>query len=253
MKKIVQLFFAGILGGVVAFAAFKMFDKNTIIYEDVPAKPYNTNVSTPAADALSNDFIRAAKKANPAVVHISAQNNEYANYTQRNRGYDSFEDLFFYRRNRDQPQAGTGSGVIISRDGYIVTNNHVVGFADYIEVTTEDGQTYEAKKIGTDPSTDLAVIKIEGRNLPSLPFADSDEVEVGAWVVAVGNPFNLTSTVTAGIVSAKARELEIIQNQKRIEEFIQTDAVVNPGNSGGALVNTNGDLIGINTAISSPT
>ena len=131
----------------------------------------------------------------------------------------------------------------------------MVGFADYLEVIMEDGQVYEAKKIGTDPSTDLAVIKIEGdgKNLPYLNFADSDKLKVGQWVVAVGNPFNLTSTVTAGIISAMGRDLDIIQNQKSIEEFIQTDAVVNPGNSGGALVNTQGNLIGINTAISSPT
>ncbi len=246
---------AGILGGIVAFAAFKMFDKERVIYEKVP---YTTLTSNPthaaSAVAVDFDFVRAAKKANPAVVHISAQNKEYASYSERRRNYsDPFEDLFFFRRNRKRPQAGTGSGVIISDDGYIVTNNHVVGFADVIDVSTEDGKKYIARKIGTDPSTDLAVIKIEGSGFPTLQFADSDQVQVGEWVVAVGNPFDLTSTVTAGIVSAKARELEIIQNQKPIEEFIQTDAVVNPGNSGGALVNTKGDLIGINTAISSPT
>ena len=253
MKRTFQLFIAGILGGAVAFAAFKFFDKNTIVYEEVPARTFTTNTSSSSASTISTDFVFAANKANPAVVHINARNKEYEEYADRKRRYDTFEDFFFYRRNDDRPQAGTGSGVIISNDGYIVTNNHVVGFADFISVTTQDGNVYEAKKIGTDPSTDIAVIKIEGGDYNSLEFANSDNVQVGEWVVAVGNPFNLTSTVTAGIVSAKGRDLRIIQNQKAIEEFIQTDAVVNPGNSGGALVNLNGDLVGINTAISSPT
>jgi S1-C subfamily serine protease len=253
MKRIFQLFIAGILGGAVAFAAFKFFDKNTIVYEEVPARTFTTNSSNPSVSTISTDFVFAANKANPAVVHISARNKEYEEYSDKRRRYDPFEDFFFYRRNEDRPQAGTGSGVIISKDGHIVTNNHVVGFADFISVTTQDGNVYEATKIGTDPSTDLAVIKIEGENFNSLQFSNSDNVLVGEWVVAVGNPFNLTSTVTAGIVSAKGRDLRIIQNQKAIEEFIQTDAVVNPGNSGGALVNLSGDLVGINTAISSPT
>lgn len=257
MKKIFQLVLAGMIGGCFAFGAFKAFDKTVVVYEQVPAQKINTsNGSTPVANPTSIDFstnfVQAANKANPAVVHISAKNSAYVNYESRGE-YDPYEQFWGYRRNRDRPQAGTGSGVLISKDGYIVTNNHVVGFADYIEVVTEEGDKYEAKKIGTDPSTDLAVIKIEGRNMPALSFANSDDVRVGEWVVAVGNPFNLTSTVTAGIVSAMGRDLDIIQNQKSIEEFIQTDAVVNPGNSGGALVNTKGELIGINTAISSPT
>ncbi len=257
MKKLAQLVLAGIVGGCFAFGAFKFFDKNTVIYEQIPAQRYDTSVSSSGTADISTNFIRAAEKANPAVVHIKAQNKAYVNYQQGRNSYDPLEDFWGLRRRstREQPQAGTGSGVLISRDGYIVTNNHVVGFADYLEVVMEDGQTYEAQKIGTDPSTDLAVIKIEGegKNLPYLDFSDSDRLKVGEWVVAVGNPFNLTSTVTAGIISAMGRDLDIIQNQKSIEEFIQTDAVVNPGNSGGALVNTNGDLIGINTAISSPT
>lgn len=252
MKKILQLVLAGMVGGCFAFGAFKFFDKNTVIYEQAsPQKFPTSNSVAPTSIDFSTDFVIAASKANPAVVHINAKNKAYANY--ENRGYDPFEDFWGYRRQSDKPMAGTGSGVLISKDGYIVTNNHVVGFADYIEVVTEDGTEYEAKKIGTDPSSDLAVIKIEGRNLPALSFANSDQVRVGEWVVAVGNPFNLTSTVTAGIVSAMGRDLDIIKGQKTIEEFIQTDAVVNPGNSGGALVNTKGELIGINTAISSPT
>lgn len=265
MKSLFQLVIAGIIGGAIAFGAFKAFDKDTVIYEQMPAKTYQTNQvvnATHTSGTFSNtdvpDFVVAANIANPAVVHISAENEEAKNYQQGKRSYE--RDFWGYRRYRgERPQAGTGSGVVISKDGYIVTNNHVVGFADYIEVTMHDGTTLAAKKIGTDPSTDLAVIKIEGQSFPHLEMSNSDNVQVGQWVVAVGNPFNLTSTVTAGIVSAKGRDLDIIQGDKNIavdktiEEFIQTDAVVNPGNSGGALVNVNGDLIGINTAISSPT
>lgn len=252
MKRIIQLVLAGVIGGCIAFGAFKMFDKNTIIYEQIPAQRFNTSTSAPATIDFSTNFVTAASKANPAVVHISAQNKAYVDYQKRDY-YDPFEDFWGYRRNRERPQAGTGSGVLISENGYIVTNNHVVGFADFIEVVTQDGRRFEAKRIGTDPSTDIAVLKIESSQMPHLKFSDSDKVKVGEWVVAVGNPFNLTSTVTAGIVSAMGRDLNIIKGQKAIEEFIQTDAVVNPGNSGGALVNTQGDLIGINTAISSPT
>ena len=252
MKSITQLILAGIIGGTVAFGAFKYFDKDTIIYQDTPPRTFQTNDSSPTSTTI--DFVEAARIANPAVVHISAQNKEYKEYTENDSRYDPFEDFWGFRRYRgDRPQAGTGSGVLVSEDGYIVTNNHVVGFADYLEVSMHDGTRFQAKKIGTDPSTDLAVIKIEGEDFPFLKMADSDEVEIGQWVVAVGNPFDLKSTVTAGIVSARGRDLNIIRGAKTIEEFIQTDAVVNPGNSGGALVNTGGELIGINTAISSPT
>src|SRR5690606_22605130 len=140
---------------------------------------------------------------------------------------------------------GTGSGVIISSDGYIVTNNHVAGDAQDLEVTLHDGRVYRATVIGADPSTDIAVIKIDEKGLPNINFANSDQVRVGEWVVAGGNPFNLASSVTAGMVSAKGRSINILQDQYPIESFIQTDAVVSPGNSGGALVNLNGDLIGI--------
>jgi Do/DeqQ family serine protease len=170
---------------------------------------------------------------------------------------------FFYgepqsrEQQRSQPQTyqqvGTGSGVIISSNGYIITNNHVVDQADDIEVTLLDNEVYKAKVIGTDPSTDLALLQIKKDHLPALTFANSDDVEVGEWVIAVGNPFNLNSTVTAGIVSAKGRNINIIDDKSAIEAFIQTDAAINPGNSGGALVDLNGDLIGINTAIASPT
>ncbi|MCL4143896.1 UNVERIFIED_CONTAM: hypothetical protein GTU68_011637 [Idotea baltica] len=147
----------------------------------------------------------------------------------------------------------SGSGVIISNNGYIVTNNHVVEGADVLEVNLYDNRTFEATLIGSDPSTDLALIKINENDLPKLELANSDNAKVGQWVLAVGNPFNLTSTVTAGIVSAKGRNINILKDRGAIEAFIQTDAAVNPGNSGGALVNTNGDLLGINTAIATPT
>jgi len=247
MKNLLSLIAAGIIGGLVAFFAFQQFDKDTVIYEQSPAQTFTTNTSSNNA-LLPFDFVKAANRVNPAVVHIKAENEEYKQYHGRRDSWGVFR-----WRNGDRPEAGTGSGVLISNDGFIVTNNHVVGFADYMEVTMHDGQTYKAVKIGTDPSTDLAVIKIEGESFPNLKFGNSDDVNVGQWVVAVGNPFNLTSTVTAGIVSAKGRDLGIIQGLKAIEEFIQTDAVVNPGNSGGALVDTEGNLIGINTAISSPT
>tara|TARA_B100000497_G_scaffold125686_1_gene162689 strand:+ start:313 stop:1437 length:1125 start_codon:yes stop_codon:yes gene_type:complete len=252
MKALLKLVFAGFLGGVIAVAAVKYFDKDVIIYEESPAPIFHRTASSTVATAF--DFTKAADIATPAVVHISASNKEYSQY--KNKRYSPWDD-FFYNRDRKRPQAGTGSGVIISEDGYIVTNNHVVGFADNIIVSLSDGREVNAKKIGTDPGSDLAVIKIEADDLSYLKFGNSDHVKVGEWVVAVGNPFNLESTVTAGIVSAKGRDLDLInqgkQNVKAIEEFIQTDAVVNPGNSGGALVDTDGNLIGINTAISSPT
>lgn len=168
-----------------------------------------------------------------------------------------FSDLttFFGGGNFYSPKNGSGSGVIYSADGYIITNNHVVGFADKIKVTDAQGRQYKAVKVGTDPSTDLAVIRVENpKDFVPIRMGDSEKVSVGEWVLAVGNPFGyLTSTVTAGIVSAKGRDLNIIQDEKKIEDFIQTDAAINPGNSGGALVNLQGELIGINTAIATPT
>ena len=252
MKNLVQLILAGLIGGAIAFGAFKVFDKDTVIYEQVPTAQQYQPVSNTQYN-FSTDFVTAAEVANPAVVHIEAENKAYRNYGKRQSRSYGGDFWGFGRRRGEQPQAGTGSGVLISEDGYIVTNNHVVGYADFIVVTLNNKKKYDAVKIGTDASTDLAVIKIEGEHLPFLKMEDSDQVKVGEWVVAVGNPFNLASTVTAGIVSAIGRDLDIIQDYKAIEEFIQTDAVVNPGNSGGALVNTKGDLIGINTAISSPT
>ena len=204
-----------------------------------------------AADAVTGpDFRIAADRSVHAVVHIRTQ------FRRKTETYDDFfGSLREYlegrqRPSQSEPMVGFGSGVIISEDGYIVTNNHVVEGGDKIEITLNDKRLFDAKIIGRDPSTDLALIKIDTKGLPFLIYGNSDEVQIGEWVLAVGNPFNLTSTVTAGIVSAKARNINILGNNT-IESFIQTDAAVNPGNSGGALVNTSGQLIGINAAIAS--
>lgn len=213
------------------------------------------------------DFTYAAENTINGVVSIKSFATPR---TSRFSGGDAFNDPFFdfffgnpYRRRQpqqpqqepEQQQLGLGSGVIISADGYIVTNNHVIDGAERLEVTLNDNRTFDATIIGTDATTDLALIKIEADNLPIIPIGNSDALKVGEWVLAVGNPFGFTSTVTAGIVSAKARNISSITNGRTmgIESFIQTDAAVNPGNSGGALVNTNGELIGINTAIYSQT
>ena len=209
------------------------------------------------------NLIQAAQIATPAVVHIKAT---YEAKVMRSPNTTTPLDQLFReffgegldrgsREYKSQPQQATGSGVIISAEGYIVTNNHVIDEADQIEVTLDDNRKYSAQIVGKDPNTDLALLKIKEKGLPYLQFGNSDTLQVGEWVLAVGNPFNLTSTVTKGIVSAKARTIDVPQNknQMRIEAFIQTDAAVNRGNSGGALVNLKGDLVGINTAIASNT
>ncbi|MFA6200304.1 MAG: trypsin-like peptidase domain-containing protein [Bacteroidales bacterium] len=195
------------------------------------------------------DFTKAAENSIHAVVHIQCE------YSQQTNFYDDFFG-FIIPQQRAHTIQTSGSGVIIKNDGYIITNNHVVQDADSIQVILNDNRSYNAKIIGTDPSADLAVIKIDAKDLPVIEFGDSDKTKIGQWVLAVGNPFNLTSTVTAGIISAKARNLNILgnkMNQNPLEFFIQTDAAVNPGNSGGALVDLDGKLIGINTAIASNT
>lgn len=203
------------------------------------------------------DFTKAAENSVHAVVHIKSTVKASGSSGQRQqRMIDPFE-FFFGDRGRGfdfgtpQPSVGFGSGVIISKDGYIITNNHVIDKATEIEVTTNDNNKYNAKLVGTDPNTDIALLKIEGDSFAYIPFGNSDDLKVGEWVLAVGNPFNLTSTVTAGIVSAKGRGN--IGSGMAIQSFIQTDAAINRGNSGGALVNTNGQLVGINTAIYSQT
>ncbi|MBQ0148058.1 MAG: Do family serine endopeptidase [Flavobacteriaceae bacterium] len=203
------------------------------------------------------NFVDAANKTVNTVVAI----NNFQNQTQKQRQMDPFEFFFGFPEQRQQQKqqenqpVGSGSGVIVSADGYIVTNNHVIKGANKIEVKLNNQKTYIADLIGTDPSTDIALLKIEDKGLPYIKFIDSDIINVGDWVLAVGNPFGLNSTVTAGIVSAKGRSINLLRQNSDtpIESFIQTDAAINPGNSGGALVNANGDLIGINTAISSPT
>jgi Do/DeqQ family serine protease len=205
------------------------------------------------------NFVTAAQRATPAVVHIKTTYNGYASQYGRQSFSEMFEELFgesapegYHDRNM---RSSSGSGVVLSADGYIATNYHVVENASTIEVVMQDKRQYEATVVGTDPTTDLAVVKIEAEQLPFVRFGNSDQVRIGQWVLAVGNPFDLTSTVTAGIVSAKGRNINILRSRDglSIESFIQTDAVVNPGNSGGALVDLNGDLIGINTAIATNT
>ena len=205
------------------------------------------------------DLTYAAENAVKAVVNIESIRE--VQYGGRSRGYDPFYEFFGipygggYGQQQPQTreQRSGGSGVIISADGYIVTNNHVIEDATKLKVKLNDGRTFDAKLIGTDPTTDVALIKIDGKDLPTIPFGNSDNLRLGEWVLAIGSPFDLQSTITAGIVSAKARQLGVIPNELRVESFIQTDAAVNPGNSGGALVNTRGELVGINTVIKSST
>lgn len=266
MKQWTSLVLAGIFGGLIVLGGFSWIQpKEQIEATNTKVTQVSHNNKLNYSGPAAPNFVEAAEKSIASVVHIRAEESaamaqQRMNKNKRNRSpFDMFnmEDFFNGRQNpfgQFFQQKGSGSGVIISKDGYIVTNNHVVGFADNIIVTLTDKKEYKATKIGTDPSTDLAVIKIEGENLPAATFGDSDAVRVGEWVLAVGNPFDyLTSTVTAGIVSAKGRDINIIKDKKAIEEFIQTDAAINPGNSGGALVNTKGELIGINTAIATPT
>ncbi len=254
MKRFLGYLFIAILGG----ASFALINKAiesketqsvSMVNERLPLVQANYE---PRSAVIGPDFVDAANLTVHAVVHISAE------LKQKNKVYNDFFDMFNDFFNNPQyryntPAIATGSGVIISPDGYIVTNNHVVQEASKLEITLNDRRSFKAKVIGTDPTTDLALIKIDTDNLPSLVFGNSDNVKVGEWVLAVGNPFNLTSTVTAGIVSAKARNINILGEVSAIESFIQTDAVVNRGNSGGALVNTEGELVGINAAIASNT
>ncbi len=250
-----------LLSSGVTLGAYQLLNLgNQTNFSDSPSA-FSSNVSNISAAGAPGEFTYAAEKSTPAVVHIKTK------MEQRQRQYSSpFDDLFGGfgdpfggggRRQAPQQAEASGSGVIISADGYIVTNNHVVEDASEISVILNDKREFKAKVISTDPSSDLAVIQIKATDLPFMTFGDSDALKVGEWVLAVGNPFNLESTVTAGIVSAKGRQNIIDRNEDRaanpLESFIQTDAAVNPGNSGGALVNLKGELIGINTAIYSRT
>lgn len=263
------MIFSSVMGGIIAIGGYSLLVE--------PQKVQQIPVSQETAASFTNyvidttdyvvpeglNFVYAAKSATPAVVHIRTVYEGNSDRVANSPFEEFFRDYFgdqAPRREYRNPQRGSGSGVIISEEGYIVTNNHVVEGASEIDVLLNDNRTYKAQVVGLDPSTDLAVIKIEADGLKTMKWGNSDNVNIGEWVLAVGNPFEFRSTVTAGIVSAKARNINILsrnfrntQNNLSIESFIQTDAAVNPGNSGGALVNLKGELIGINTAIISPT
>ena len=240
------------LSGLVSYGVVKYFGGETVIVRE-EVQPAGTFTKMPGSlPEGATDFTTAAEMTVNAVVHVTTETID------RSGANDPFYQFFYGRPMPPQARRASGSGVIISEDGYIVTNNHVVQDAENIEVALNDKQYFNAEVIGMDPTTDLALLKIDATELPYVRFANSDYTKVGEWVLAVGNPFNLTSTVTAGIVSAKGRNINILgadpkTGNSAIESFIQTDAAVNPGNSGGALVNTNGELVGINSAIQSTT
>ena len=251
----------GLLAGMLPLSTFIVLSgkplKGSIdtVVSGVKSK-FVTSASVGENNGMTGDFVQAAENSINSVVHVTTK------VVTTNFQRDLFSEMFYGPgaggKEFKQYGAGSGSGVIVSADGYIVTNNHVIENASEIEVILNDNSKYKAKLIATDPSTDIAVLKIEGKNLQPIVIGNSDNVKVGEWVLAVGNPFNLTSTVTAGIVSAKARNINLLSDRSKsdiipIESFIQTDAAVNPGNSGGALVNIRGELIGINTAIQSQT
>ena len=273
MKK--TLAFSGLIAllvtlGTIGATRWLTEEKPAIRIEHIDSSPSREVLMSQGenGELAALDFTGTAAKVVNAVVHIKstqtfeARRDQQPRYRQMpdpfrdffgERG-NPFEEFFRYEQPRSpQPRVGTGSGVIINADGYIVTNNHVIADADDIEVTLADNRTFKARVVGTDPSTDLALIQIKAEGLPTLPLVNSDDARVGEWVLAVGNPLGLNSTVTAGIVSAKGRNINILREQFAVESFIQTDAAINPGNSGGALVNLQGGLLGINTAIASPT
>lgn len=241
MKSIIPVVIASVLSAVLSVGLYRYFEtpREVILQDGAKAHfasfddfLFSGNLQRKFISAAPTNFISSAEEVTPSVVNIKAI---------QGGDYNMFGSTI---------GASSGSGVIISPDGYIVTNNHVVEGATDIEITMNDKREYhEVKVVGTDPSTDLALLKIDAKSLPFVVFGNSDSIRVGEWVLAVGNPFNLESTVTAGIVSAKGRNINILEDQYSIESFIQTDAAVNPGNSGGALVNSNGELVGINTAI----
>lgn len=246
------------VAGLTAYSMMPEEPQKNLSFDEV--FPFSSNTRLAALDATQMqpvDLTKAAENSVHAVVHIkSTQESKTQTVTVRDPFYEFFGDMFGNRGGQQRQvqtpeRVGFGSGVIISSDGYIVTNNHVIDKADIISVKLNDGREFQGRIIGTDPSTDLALVKIEGDDLPTIPVGDSDLLKIGEWVLAVGNPFNMTSTVTAGIVSAKARSLGVYNNG--VESFIQTDAAINQGNSGGALVNAKGELVGINSVLYSPT
>ena len=262
MKNNFKLFGIGLIGGMLPLIIFITLNQtNSTPQLDTVTNQQTETFGTktalrPYTSATEIDFVSASENSLNSVVHVTTK----VETTSFQR--DLFSEFLYGPgaggREFKQYGSGAGSGVIVSTDGYIVTNNHVIQDAQEIEVTLNDNRKYTATVVGTDPSTDVAVLKIEEKNLLAIPIGNSDNIQVGEWVLAVGNPFNLTSTVTAGIISAKTRNINLLSEQSStnivpIESFIQTDAAVNPGNSGGALVNTQGELVGINTAIASKT
>lgn len=250
MKKLSSLLLVSILGGAITLGSYKLFleENNHSPILETPqenqkqAATFIANKYATGNSSIDTDFTEAADKTVHAVVHV--KNVAIGREPRTLREYMS-------GMRGGRAIRGAGSGVIITPDGYIVTNNHVIDGASELEVTLNNNLTYKAEVIGTDPQSDIALIKVDAQDLDYIPFGDSDNVEIGDWALAVGNPFNLTSTVTAGIISAKGRDLN--EGDSKMQSFIQTDAAINPGNSGGALVNINGELIGINTAITSQT
>ena len=254
MKKNFILFAMAFAGGVMALGSYRLFFESQPeeVFESATAQFQDNARFTSMGMEGGSDFSMAAERTVNSVVHVKTQ-------TTMQPVFNPWSDFFGYQQ-QPHVQEGSGSGVIISGDGYIITNNHVVEGAEKLHVTLNNNKDYEATVVGRDPSTDIAVIKIDEEGLPAIVWGNSDDVRIGQWVIAVGNPFDLTSTVTAGIVSAKARNINLLSRERNngeevfpVESFLQTDAAVNPGNSGGALVNTRGELIGINTAIQSRT
>lgn len=271
---VIGLFLSSLLGGVVTLTGYKMLypEKSNETIEQKQNQYFASQVSNVKPDSSlarllkvpdGLNFIYAAEKVRPAVVHIKTRYEQIASFpSDEFQEKDAESDDWFHDFHGFDgpfkgplPRESAGSGVIISPDGYITTNNHVIEKASQIEVILEDKRSYNATVIGADPTTDLALLKIEEENLPFVRYGDSEQLHIGEWVLAIGNPFDLTSTVTAGIISGKGRNINILKdkNGMQIESFIQTDAAVNPGNSGGALVNLRGELMGINTAIASNT
>jgi len=266
LKKLLPFAVVGVISGATTVGGLQYLNHNSdSVDQSYFTKASNVSFAGMNSSAVGDDFVKAAKTTVPAVVTIK-------NYQSRSSSRASEQDMFDFffgdpfggrgqqRQKQQVPDnmpSGMGSGVIVSPDGYIISNNHVVAGANKLEVVLSNKKSYIATLVGTDPNTDISLLKIEEKGLPFLNFANSDNIEVGQWVLAVGNPLGLNSTVTAGIVSAKGRGIGILGSQGKaanpIESFIQTDAAINPGNSGGALVNTNGDLIGINSAIQSTT
>jgi S1-C subfamily serine protease len=268
--------FSGLIALIVSLSSFGILnylekDTNPIRIEHVTKIPTQKAVFSldPDGNPVPLDFNETATNVLDGVVHIKSTQlftkpnspSEFRTIPDPFKDFfgDQFHQKFFFHngnknwREHSPTKVGSGSGVIISEDGYIITNNHVIDNSDDIEISLHDNRTYKAIVVGTDPSTDLALLKVKAEGLPTVPFTNSDKVKIGQWVMAVGNPMGLNSTVTAGIISAKGRNINILKDKYAVENFIQTDAAINPGNSGGALVNLDGGLVGINTAIASPT